>query len=105
MSPSELGDVGFIACALGALSFVITYSVVAPWWRTVAGRNVWAFAASSTFILLLGAYRLAFGETPAWDYVRLLAYGLLALSIWSAEVALVRVQILRHRATRDKEKS
>jgi drug/metabolite transporter (DMT)-like permease len=100
MIADELGTAGFIACILGAVSFVVAYTVTAPWWRTVTGRIVWCFAAVCMSILLLAGYRTLFTPPPWWGYVRVTAYMLLAASIWTAVVALVRVQLLRRKATK-----
>jgi hypothetical protein len=83
---------------------MVTYSLVAPWWRTAAGRNLWAFAASITLILVLALYRILIGPLPATEYIRAFCYTIFAFAIWAAEVALVRVQILRRGATKDEIK-
>ena len=95
----RIGNLGFISCGLGIVSFVVIYSAVSPWWRSVTGRLVWIVAASAALIMLLASYYLAFGPLPFWGYIRAFAYHLFSLAIWAAVVALVRVQILRRRAT------
>jgi|SRR3954464_10787173 uncharacterized membrane protein YagU involved in acid resistance len=100
----DVGTWGFIASAAGAVAFVLTYSLVAPWWRTPAGRYVWAFSVSVTFLISLASYRLAFGRPPFWDQLRAAGYVLLATVIWTAEIALIRVQVLRLKAIDDKKR-
>lgn len=99
----DIGNLGFIASAIGAVAFIVTYSLVAPWWRTPAGRHVWFFSLAVTFIISLAAYRLAFGPPPFWTELRAAGYLILAAAIWAAEIALIRVQVLRLKAMSDSD--
>jgi len=93
-----VGDIGFILTALGFVTFAAVYSSIAPWWRTVTGRIMWGMAMSAAVIIALASYRLVFGPQAWLVWVRPFAYFSLAGVVWSAVIALVRVQMLRRRA-------
>lgn len=95
-----LGDIGFDGAAMGALVFMFTYSITSPWWRKAPGRYLWVFGSVVTLIFLLAVIVRHFGQLPGLLWIRAFAYLSLASVIWGAVVALVRVQVLRHRATR-----
>lgn len=99
---TEIGDMGFIASALGTVMFSLTYSVIAPWWRTVAGRIIWTFATTVSLIMILATMRFIWGPMSWLYYVRPVAYFALASSIWGAVIALIRVQLFRNRAKKNK---
>ena len=65
--------------ALSGLTFVITYAVIAPWWRSAVGWNLMTMAAALTaaFTLLAGRAWLGPLGMPVWIAVILLITGAL----------------------------
>lgn len=89
------GDWGFIASTVGAIVFLVIYSVVARWWRTWWGRQIFSFMAVIGGSLIFGAVRLVFGDYPGINYVRPIAFVSLAGVIWWLVGVLVYYQIIR----------
>jgi hypothetical protein len=72
-----------VAAFLGGLNFVITYQVLARWWRTEVGRTMMAFALCETAVLGLSVLALAFGDFWGRQALSLLAFcGFTAVSWW-----------------------
>ncbi|MDK1473590.1 hypothetical protein QNO07_09180 [Streptomyces sp. 549] len=55
------------ALALSALVFVVVYHVLAPWWRSAAGRHLMAVAVT---LGLLGAYTVVITAWPECGWLR-----------------------------------
>lgn len=86
------------AATVGAWTFVIGYSVLARWWRTEAGRHMWSFSLMIALLLtLIVGTGLLGHDYPGRVWVRIGAYGLLAVMIWHRVALLVRLQVRRRR--------
>ena len=70
--------------ALSGLTFVITYALVAPWWRSAVGWNLMTMA-----VALTAAFGLIAGR--AW-------HGPLGLPIWIAVVLLITGALIHRTA-------
>lgn len=86
-----VGDVIMIAAAIGGIVFAVSYSVFFNWRKTPAGRSlmyfVWALIAvfvNNTAARILGA------DYPLREWVRLLVYVAVAVTIWRLVFVLWR---------------
>lgn len=81
--------------------FVIGYTILAPWWRSRMGRHLFSFGAMVAGLLSLVTVTGILGHGyPGQPYVRLAAYGALAIMLWRHVYMLVTSQL---KAPRDKE--
>lgn len=72
-----------VAAFAGCLVFVITYQVLAKWWRTEVGVTMMAFAACETAVLGLSVLMLVFGDFWGRQALALIAFaGFTAVSWW-----------------------
>jgi hypothetical protein len=96
-----LANLALIVAALGALTFVIAYQLIADWRATAIGRNVMAFMVVTSLLLTLGILR----NIVPWldghiDEFRLVAYVLVASIIWQRVWLLFKVQRQNRKAGR-----
>lgn len=80
------------AC-LGALFFVLIYASFSNWRKTAPGRSLMYAVASLAGLLMMNTIHLATGRYPGIQFVRIVVYTALFISIWRLVYALV--QILR----------
>ena len=100
--PRVIGMVAYYICTLGALSFVVLYGALAPWWRTVIGRHMMTFMAVLAGILLYGTVVPLLGlslEQRLWS--RVIAYILFGGVVWWRVGLMVVLQVENLRNTRN----
>ncbi|MES2211366.1 MAG: hypothetical protein V4515_14480 [Chloroflexota bacterium] len=79
----NLGTWAAHAAAVGWLAFVLAYGLLAPWWRSAIGRNVFTLGVVLACTFALVSVQLAFGVTwPAREWVRLTIFALVAATGW-----------------------
>lgn len=83
--------------AVSGLAFIVTYSVLAPWWRSAIGWNLVLMAAALTVAFGMLAGRAWFGPLgmPVWVAVVLVITGTL---IWRTVLLVVEHRRGRRRA-------
>lgn len=86
MQPVTGFDV-FVNCVagfgfLGFLTFVIMYGVRSNWRATPAGRSLMYAIGSLNIITLMATVHLFTGRYPGIEFVRIVAYTVLAFSAW-----------------------
>lgn len=96
-----VGNIAFVGMVVGAVTFMAIYSTTSRWWRNAPGRYVWTFGAVMVTTLVLAAIRLVYGSLPYPEFIRAIINIAFTGLIWGAVVALIRVQILRRRATKN----
>ena len=80
-------------CFTAAWAFVIGYTILAPWWRTRMGRHLFSFGAMVAGLLTLILVTTLLGhDFPGRPWVRLCAYGVLAVMLWRHVWMLVTSQ-------------
>lgn len=80
---TTLAGLLLVAAFVGCLNFVITYQLLAKWWRSEVGITMMAFAACETAVLGLSVLMLAFGDFWGRTALTLLAFaGFTAVSWW-----------------------
>lgn len=87
--------------ALESLGFIALYHMVAPWWRTPAGRSVMALGAVLAAVLTLGAVRLLTGDSLWFAILRLIVFSGLPVEIARRTLLLVRLQLRQRRAAHE----
>jgi hypothetical protein len=88
------GDIAFYGCSLSALLFVVLYAVLAPWWKTMTGRNIMAVMASLALGFCYFAFAINRGGVPHGFYpVRALVFTFIFLSVSWRVAILIKVQL------------
>lgn len=88
-----LANAALIVSALGALTFVVSYQVMADWRATAIGRNVMAFMVVTFLFLALGILRNFVPSVEEHvEVARLVVYVLVAAIIWQRVYLLFRAQ-------------
>jgi hypothetical protein len=85
--------------ALVGLAFVVTYAVIAPWWRSAVGWNLMTMAVALTLAFGMLAGRAWFG--PLGMLVWYIVIGLIAATL-THRLALLIIE--QHRARRDRRR-
>jgi hypothetical protein len=89
-----LTEVLRVTTLFGVITFMATYHLLAPWWRSEMGRNIMTLATSSALFLLLGVLQQVFGpDYPGQELLRVLAYAGIGAAWWWRWVVLIRVQV------------
>ncbi len=86
--------IAYYVCTFGALSFVVLYGALAPWWKTAIGRHMMAFMGVLAGILLYGTIVPLLGLSPVerlWS--RVVAFILFGGVVWWRVGLLLAVQI------------
>lgn len=81
-----------VAAFLGGLNFVITYQMLAKWWRSEVGRTMMAFAMCETAVLGLSVLVMAFGDFWGREALGLLAFLGFTCVSWWRWLVLLRAQ-------------
>lgn len=99
----DIGTFLIIACAVGEILFCVFYSLLAPWWHTAAGRQM--FAKSAVFGLVLAVWAIGAvtraGDQHWFQVLRLCVFGLAPLAIWRQLFLLLDINKLAWRRTRE----
>lgn len=80
--------------ALSGLAFVVTYAVLAPWWRSAVGWNLMTMAVGLTLAFSLVAARAWLGPLSIWVWIGAV------LSITLALIHRTVLLIVEHRRAR-----
>lgn len=89
------------ASFLASWTFVIGYTILAPWWRSRMGRHLFSFGAMIAGLLTLIIVTGLLGhDYPGREYVRLTCYLVLAVMLWRHVYLLVTTQIRAAREDR-----
>ena len=99
------GDIAFWAATVATMLFSLLYLVFAPWWKSVAGRNIMAVMGSVALAFAYFSWAIALGHVPPgfWPMRALLFTGI-ALAVTWRIVIFIRHQIIRSRLA-EKERS
>lgn len=90
------GDIAFYACAISAATFVLLYLFFAPWWKTLAGRNIMAVMGSFAAAFIYFAWVISIGGVPPGFYpVRAVLFAGIATSITWRIWILLKHHIIR----------
>lgn len=92
-----IGDLLVSAAALGGVLFVVTYATLAPWWRSWAGRSLMSLGFAIAAACSVVTIALWWPDFPWRPWLRVVLYGLAALSTWVAFATVVTSQIRRRR--------
>jgi uncharacterized membrane protein HdeD (DUF308 family) len=80
--------------ALSGLAFVVTYAVLAPWWRSAVGWNLMTMAGALTVAFGMIATRAWVGPLPLWVWV------VVVLLITVALIQRTVLLVVEHRRAR-----
>jgi hypothetical protein len=70
----EIGTVEIVLAAVLANACLVTHWLLAPWWRSAAGRHAFSFIAALAVPLDLWALRLIVPDGDWFQFVRLVAF-------------------------------
>lgn len=92
------GDIAFWAATVATVTFSLLYLVFAPWWKSVAGRNIMAVMGSVALAFGYFSWAIALGHVPPgfWPMRALLFMGIALAVMWRI-VIFIRHQIIRSR--------
>jgi hypothetical protein len=87
-------DIVAVFAFFGGLVFMATYQLTAPWWRSRAGINLMLFTSAATLLFGLRCLAMVFGD-GFWgqDFLRLLLFSTIAVTVWHRWTLLVRAQV------------
>lgn len=88
-----LAGVLLVAAFLGGLNFVISYHVLARWWRSEVGRTMMAFAMCETAVLGLSVLVMTFGDFWGREALSLLAFVAFTAVSWWRWLTLLKAQL------------
>lgn len=83
-----LGDVELLVAAVGAIFFVVSYSMFFRWRKTSAGRSLMYFVLSLIVVFVNNIAARSFGDYPYREWVRLVIYATVAITIWRIGIVL-----------------
>lgn len=79
----DLGNWAVYFGTAGWLLFAFLYGVMAPWWRSPIGRNVFSLAVVLAVVFGLISVQLIWGVSwPAREWVRLAIFAAIAATGW-----------------------
>lgn len=89
----HLSNVALVFSAIGCVSFVLSYQVLADWRSSALGRNVMGFMFVAAALLSVGVARAFVPELEAYlDWIRLVAYTAVAYIVWRWLYLLLKAQ-------------
>ena len=96
MSWKTYGDWAFYACAFVAVMFSLLYLFLAPWWKTVSGRNIMTVMGSLAVALGYFGWVIYIGGVPShfWP-IRALIFTAIAAAIGWRIVIFIRHHVIR----------
>lgn len=95
MDWKEIGDIAFYICTAITVVFSLMYLFLAPWWRTVTGRNIMAVMGTMALAFSYFSWAIAVGGVPeGFDAVRAFLFTLLALSVGWRTVIFIRHHLI-----------
>lgn len=89
-----ISDILVALTALGAVCFVVTYAILAPFYRSESGWNLMAFMAVVATMVTQSIYFRATGNKPT-ELMAIIDWGAAATCIWWRISILVRAQLRR----------
>lgn len=89
---TTLAGMLLVAAFVGCLVFVITYQVLAKWWRSEVGVTMMAFAACETAVLGLSVLMLVFGDFWGSQVLALIAFAAFTAVAWWRWLVLLKAQ-------------
>lgn len=99
------GDIAFWVATFATVLFALLYLVFAPWWKTVAGRNIMAVMGSMALAFAYFSWAIALGHVPpGFRPMRALLFMGIALAVSWRIVIFIRHQIIRSRKTGEEHK-
>jgi hypothetical protein len=101
-----IGDIGFWTATAATTTFCLLYFLFAPWWSTMAGRNIMAVMGSVALAFAYFSWAIALGHVPPgfWPMRALLFFGI-ALAVGWRILIFIRYQIIRPRKAGKKERT
>jgi hypothetical protein len=91
-----LGDAAFFLATAATLIFALLYGLLAPWWRTPAGRNIMAVMGAMALAFGYFTWAIAIGgPPPAFLPMRALIFVAIAASVTWRTVIFIKHHIIR----------
>lgn len=78
------------ASAVPSTAFCVYYAIVAPWWRSAAGINLFGFTACIAILFDLSLALRFTGPFPGLTTVSVIVYGAIAVFLWQRLWLLLR---------------
>lgn len=96
MSWKQAGDLAFFVATGITVFFAICYFLGAPWWKTVAGRNIMSVMGTMALAFSYFTWAIAVGGIPpGFDTIRALLFIGIALAVGWRTVIFIRHHLLR----------
>jgi len=87
-------DVGAVVLFFAVINFMVTYHLIAPWWRQAIGQNIMSWSAITGALLGLRMLTLIFGSGyPGEQLLRGLGFVTFAAVVYWRLALLVRAQL------------
>jgi hypothetical protein len=92
----RLGDFAFYATTFVTILFSLSYFSLAPWWKTVAGRNIMAVMGSMAVAFGYFTWAIWLGHVPpGFEPMRALIFIAIGSSIAWRMVIFIRSHLIR----------
>lgn len=96
MTWRSYGDWAFYALTSVTVLFSLLYMTMAPWWKSVAGRNIMTVMGSLALALAYFTWVILLGGVPAFFWpMRAILFSCMAASIGWRIVIFIRHHIIR----------
>lgn len=76
---------------VGAVTFIFVYSTWSNWRATAPGKALMYWVVSFAGLILMNTIHLYTGRYPGIEFVRIIVYTILLLSVWRLVYTLVRI--------------
>jgi hypothetical protein len=92
----QLGDIAFYATTFVTVFFALIYLVSAPWWKTIAGRNIMSVMGSMAVAFGYFTWVIWLGHVPrGFEPMRALIFIAIGSSILWRTVIYIRFHVIR----------
>lgn len=92
----QIGDFMFYLCTAVTVLFAVLYLFLAPWWRTVTGRNIMSVMGAMALAFSYFSWAIHVGGVPqGFDAMRAVLFAGLTLSVGWRTVIFIRHHVLR----------
>ncbi|PPF64529.1 hypothetical protein C5E11_03820 [Clavibacter michiganensis] len=85
--PNIIAGLAFV----GAVSFILIYATWSNWRATAPGKALMYWVISFSGLILMNTIHLYTGRYPGIEFVRIIVYTALTLSVWRLVATLIRI--------------
>lgn len=96
MDWKAIGDFAFYVCTAVTILFSVLYFFLAPWWRTVTGRNIMSVMGAMALAFSYFSWAIHVGGVPdGFDAMRAILFTCLTLAVAWRTVIFIKHHVIR----------